>query len=194
MSETENVGLHERKKMLRKELLARRDALTDADRVRAEILITERLLGHQWFYGSDVLLAFASYGSEISTAMLIEEALRKGKKVYLPKVEGSEIVFYRYEEPEDLTEGYKGIREPSGRTQRYCYLPEETGKTLLLMPGVGFDLYRNRLGYGKGFYDRFLKDKEELQIRSIGIGHACQLADEIPAGEADLKPYQVICV
>ncbi|MCR4598091.1 MAG: 5-formyltetrahydrofolate cyclo-ligase, partial [Acetatifactor sp.] len=54
--------------------------------------------------------------------------------------------------------------------------------------------YRNRMGYGKGFYDRFLANKEELQIRSIGIGHVCQRVDEIPMDENDIKPYQVILV
>jgi len=50
------------------------------------------------------------------------------------------------------------------------------------------------MGYGKGFYDRFLEDKPELQLRTIGIGHKCQMVDEVPSDEYDVKPYQVICV
>ena len=188
------------KKALRKELLARRDALTDADQERAKVLITERIIGHQWFYLSNVILGFVSYGSEICTLEILEEALKKGKKVYVPKIEqdgqtGEDTMeFYRIRSLEKLKEGYKGILEPDGSSERYVYNTDEAKKTLILVPGVGFDPYRNRMGYGKGFYDSFLADKEELQIRSIGIGHVCQRADEIPTDENDIKPYQVILV
>ena len=181
------------KRELRKALLRRRDALSEAEQVRAEILITERILGHQWFYGSSQILCFASHGSEIRTGQILEEAVRKGKKVYLPRVEGEKMQFYLYD-PSRMVSGYKGILEPSGETERYEYSGQGDEKTLLIMPGVGFDPYRNRIGYGKGFYDRFLQDKPELLIRSIAIGHKCQMVEELPCGEYDQKPYQIIVV
>lgn len=182
------------KKELRRELLKKRDSLSPKEQERARVLITERLLGHQWFCGSDILLGFVSFGSEIGTGDLLEEARRKGKKVYVPRVEGEDMVFYRYEGAAELTEGYRGILEPAGREERYAYDPEQAGRTLILMPGVGFDPFRNRLGYGKGFYDRFLSDKEGLQLRSIAIGHSCQMVERLPQEEHDVRPYQVLCV
>ena len=188
------------KKALRKELLAKRDALTGAEQERAKVLITERIVGHQWFYLSNVILGFVSYGSEICTLEILEEALKKGKKVYVPRIERDgqsdegTMEFYRIRSLEELKEGYKGILEPDGSSEKYVYDSDEARKTLILVPGVGFDPYRHRMGYGKGFYDRFLANKEELQIRSIGIGHVCQRVDEIPADENDIKPYQVILV
>lgn len=188
------------KKALRKELLARRDALTGAEQERAKVLITERIIGHQWFYLSNVILGFVSYGSEICTLEILEEALKKGKKVYVPKIEQDgqsdedTMEFYRIRSLEELKEGYKGILEPDGSSEKFVYDADEAKETLILVPGVGFDPYRNRMGYGKGFYDRFLANKEELQIRSIGIGHVCQRVDEIPMDENDIKPYQVILV
>ena len=83
------------KKQLRRDLLSRRDALSMEELRRAEILITERILGHQWFYRSDTILGFMSFGSEIETRQLLEEALRKNKKVFLPRVEGENMRFYR---------------------------------------------------------------------------------------------------
>ena len=165
-------------------------------------MITERILGHQWYYLSDTVLAFVSYGSEISTLEILKETLQKGKKLFVPKIvrtsEGNtpkeEMIFCRITSLDQLQEGYRGIPEPEGDTEKYEYSPEEAKKTLLLMPGVGFDPYRNRMGYGKGFYDRFLADKEELWIRSIAIGHACQMTEKIPTNEHDVKPYQVILV
>ncbi|MBR6477683.1 MAG: 5-formyltetrahydrofolate cyclo-ligase [Lachnospiraceae bacterium] len=183
------------KKGLRKKLLSVRDALSEEEQTRAEVLITERILGHQWFYLSDVILAFVSYGSEIRTGQILNEALAKGKKLFLPKVTGhDEMKFYRVTSLSELREGYKGILEPDGTSEVYAYDSEGAKKTLMIMPGVGFDAYGNRLGYGKGFYDRFLEGKDELQIRSIAIGHVCQKTEKIPSDPKDVKPYQVILV
>ncbi len=186
--------IREQKKLLRKEILARRDALTEDERERGSFLITERILGHQWYYLSDRILGFVSYGSEICTTEILENALRDGKAVYVPKVEGREMQFYRIRSLEELTEGYKGIREPAGNTESYLFTPENAAKSLLLMPGSVFDPLGNRIGYGGGFYDRYLTDKEALRLRSIGIGFRCQLTEEVPVEENDKKPYQVILV
>ena len=184
----------EQKKKLRREILARRDALTKEERERGKFLITERILGHQWYYLSDTILGFVSYGSEICTTEILENALRDGKRVYVPKVEGREMQFYRIGSLAELKEGYKGILEPEGTTERYVFEPEGAAKCLLLMPGSVFDPFDNRMGYGAGFYDRYLADKEALRLRSIAIGFRCQQAETVPTEETDLKPYQVILV
>ena len=75
------------KKKLRREVLARRAALTEPERERGNLLITERILGHQWYYLSDTILGFVSYGSEICTTEILENALQDGKRVYVPKVD-----------------------------------------------------------------------------------------------------------
>ena len=186
--------LREQKKKLRREILARRDALTKDERERGKFLITERILGHQWYYLSDTILGFVSYGSEICTTEILENALRDGKCVYVPKVEGREIQFYQIQSLTELQEGYKGIPEPKGNTKRYFFAPEQAAKCLLLMPGNVFDPLGNRLGYGGGYYDRYLADKEALRLRSIGIGFRCQQAETVPTEETDRKPYQVILV
>ena len=65
---------------------------------------------------------------------------------------------------------------------------------MLLKPGAAFDGYRNRLGYGKGFYDNFLADKSALQFRTIAVGFQCQLVERIPEREGDIRPCQIICM
>lgn len=182
----------EEKRSLRKEVLARRTALPIEQRRVADMAMADRIIGHQWFYRAEVLLAFVNYGSEISTEEIISEALVKGKKVFVPKIEGESMVFYRIGSLAELQEGYKGIREPAGDTECFDYETYKDARMLLLMPGVAFDIYGNRMGYGKGFYDRFLADKELLQTYSIGIGYACQRVEQVPVDEHDLKPYQVI--
>lgn len=190
----EKACLWQEKKKIRKEVLKLRDALTAEERERGAVLLTERILGHQWFYRSEILLGFVSYGSEIDTRMIVEEAFRKKKRVYLPRVEGENLAFYRTESYGELEEGYKGIWEPKGQTEFFDSGTEEAEKILMLMPGVAFDLRRNRIGYGRGFYDRYLADKPALQLRTLAVGHACQLLEEIPGDREDIRPCQVICV
>ena len=182
---------------IRQNALRERGNLSSDERCRASLLMTERILGHQWFYRSEIFLCFVSYGSEIDTHELLSEALRLHKKVYVPKViqdsENPQMRFYRLEAMSGLTEGYKGIPEPPGTTQEYLYREEDAERTLLLMPGAAFDGYRNRLGYGKGFYDTFLADKEALRMRSIAVGFRCQMVERIPEREGDVKPCQILC-
>lgn len=193
----------EEKRVLRRQVLALRGSLTREERRRGSLLLTERLLGHQWFYLSEAVLGFVGFGSEIDTGEFLQEALRMGKRVYVPRVEGNAMNFYQIQGLEELAEGYRGIPEPVGGTKVYRYLPGdqalETGevppsKTLMLMPGVAFDRYGNRMGYGRGYYDRFLADKEELALRTIGVGFSCQLVERVPAEEHDIRPCQVICL
>lgn len=185
-----------KKRAIRREILKKRDALTVEERRNADVYMTERIIGHQWFYRAEIVLAFVNYGSEISTQEIIEEALRKGKKVFVPKIEvvrNTEVMeFYRVTSMDQLQEGYKGILEPDGSTERFEYEAYQECRMLLLMPGVAFDIYGNRMGYGKGFYDRFLADKELLQTYSIGIGYKCQQVESVPVDEYDIKPYQVV--
>lgn len=182
------------KRVLRRQILVRRDALTSQERERASLILTERICGHQWFYLADTILGFVSYGSEIDTTEILQEAIRKGKKVFVPKVEGENMIFYRIDSMESLVEGYKGIWEPLGDTEVFAYESERAEKVLMLMPGAVFDRKRNRIGYGKGFYDRYLADKPGLQLRTVAVGYQCQIVEEIPANEWDIRPYQVICV
>ena len=74
---------------------------------RGKLLITERILGHQWYYLSDTILGFVSYGSEICTTEILESALQDGKSVYVPKVEDGKMEFYRMFSLSELKNGYK---------------------------------------------------------------------------------------
>ena len=185
----------ERKKEIRKRVLAKREALTPAERYRSAVLITDSILNHEWFYNAEYILLFASYGSEISTDELLLASLKLGKKVYMPRVQGDTMEFYRIFSVDNLVTGYKGILEPDGLSERFvytCTYKQNPDKVLMIMPGAAFDPKRNRIGYGKGFYDKYLTDKQELH--TIAIGFDCQMVESIDADENDIKPMQVICL
>lgn len=179
---------------IRRMVLQARKALDDTQRQKASILLAERILGHQWYYLSENLLGFVPYGSEIDVREILQDALKREKKIYLPKVMGEEMEFFRVTSFDELQIGYKGILEPVGNTERFVYDRDLAEKTLMLMPGAAFDGNRNRIGYGKGYYDKYLRENPDLQLKTIGVGFACQMVDQIPSQEWDVRPYQVICV
>lgn len=191
---SEVAEIKEAKHNIRKEILNIRSSIPAKKRLLADMVMAERIIGHQWFYKAEVLLGFVNYGSEISTHDILLEALKMKKTLFLPKIEGDTMVFYRVESLDELTVGYKGIMEPKGNTEAFEYATYKDCPVLLLMPGVAFDMYGYRLGYGKGFYDRFLSDKEVLQTYSIGVGYKCQQVERLPVDDFDIKPYQVILV
>ena len=96
------------KREIRRSILRERDSLSPESRKKGDTLLTERILGHQWFCRSEYLLCYVSYGSEISTMEILTEALKTGKKVYVPKVlkdKDSEMAFFRIEALENLAPG-----------------------------------------------------------------------------------------
>ena len=159
---------------IRRKALARRSSMSEEERKGASLRMTDRILGHQWFYRSGKLLLFVGFGTEIDTTELITEALRMGKMVFLPRVEGAQMQFFRIFSMQDLQAGYRGIPEPDGTTEMYRYEEDACGDTFMIMPGVAFD------------------EKPGLAEHTIAIGFQCQMVDEIPTDEFDCRPYQVL--
>ena len=148
--------------------------------------------------GDMTVLTYVSFRSEVSTYRIIDRFLKMGVNVAVPRVEGEEIRFYHISSRDDLADGYMGIHEPkpdcrpweektSGLTSGS---PGSNMDTVVLVPGSVFDKKGNRIGYGGGFYDRFLTDHQGMY--SIGLAYECQIADEIPADEWDRKVDMVI--
>lgn len=182
------------KKKLRRTVLERRDAVSGEEQEAAAFRITEEILVHPWYLKAETVLGFASYGSEIGTGAILRDVLSSGKKLYLPRIMDDEMIFLRVYDLDRLQAGYKGIREPAPDGERFCYKDCMEEQILMLMPGVAFDAEKARMGYGKGFYDRFLSDKPQLMQRTIAIGHRCQLVEKIPCEDTDIRPAKVICV
>jgi len=128
---------------------------------------------------SSVVMAYASYKSEVDTIGIIKGLLEDKKKIALPKVVGDDMIFYLIEDMSDIVPGYKGIPEPVDT----CEVYEPVGKEVMLVPGVAFDRLLFRIGYGKGFYDRYLS--KYRKIISIGLAYDFQIVDSIPVESHD---------
>lgn len=191
------------KKELRKEILQLRDALTLEERQIKSHQIAEQVINLKEFIEADKVLLFASYKSEVDTFELFDAARSLSKDIYYPKVIGEEMKFYQVKEKEDLLEGYRGIREPKAEPERK-FVPKPEDKIFVLMPGAVFDEEGNRIGYGGGFYDRFLQrlaiagESEKgicnQLICRAAIAFECQVVDvgQIISKEHDIKPDCIV--
>ena len=137
---------------------------------------TNRIMKETWnlieYFKPEIILCYMAYGSELNINKVMESAYYAGIKVYLPKVEGKNMHFYRYTGIDSISSGYKGILEPDS-SERYIYDPSVAEKTLMIMPGVAFDIDRGRDGYGGGYYDRYLSNKKDL--RTVAVAFDSQL-------------------
>ena len=171
------------KKQMRKEMKERRAALSSVQRDKEEKSRLARLFALSAFQTASVLFCYASFGSEFPTNAIIEEAKRLGKRVAYPKICGVNLHFY-VETP--TQQGRFGIMEPKGETE---VVP--TAKDFLLVPALAYTEEGNRLGYGGGYYDRYLSSLEKRPF-CCGIGYSCQKAEELPLEPHDQPLDQVI--
>lgn len=197
--------MNELKKALRQEALQIRNALPIEEQQTASRKITDLFLQMDAYAECKNLLLYASYGSEVDTYDILEQALLDGKLVFFPKVVGEELIFYQVNNREDLKPGYRGIPEPDENLDKKSHgsginriptiwNPNYAKTTLLIYPGVAFDKAHNRLGYGKGFYDRFTNwCKEKGQIpENLALAYTCQIFQEIPVWKQDAKPNRIL--
>ena len=178
------------KQHIRKELLKRRNTLPEEQRQKYSKIITAQVFSLNQYIHADILLIYASYRSEVSTYKIIEHALNTNKKVFCPKVLSSGIMeFYEITSLEDIVLGYKDIPEP--KTTEFPFPNAVTLNTLMIMPLVGFDDKKNRLGYGGGFYDRYLQRFPDM--KPIALAYECQKYEsEITVEATDIKPALIL--
>ena len=152
-------------------------------------MIMDSLIQHESFVSAKDLLIYVGYQSEVDTRNIIRFAMQNGKRVFCPKVlRPGYMEFYPIKALSDLIPGFKGIPEPF--ITHKCYLPKEEDQLLMVMPLVGFDESKNRIGYGAGFYDRYLE--RFPFIPTISLGYECQKWDHLPAEATDIKPNFLI--
>jgi 5-formyltetrahydrofolate cyclo-ligase len=145
------------KNALRKQVLARRDQLGASERRSLSERIAKRLLALDSYGSASCVMAYASFGSEFETGEFIADALARGKTLVLPRVERDSRVLqlYQVRDPaRELIAGVWGIPQPRADL---CPLVPASQLDFVLVPGVAFTRHCERLGYGGGYYDGFIR-------------------------------------
>ena len=152
-------------------------------REEKDFLIADKLFSLDEYKTAKAVFCFASLDGEINTDGIINQALRDSKRVALPCCRDGEgnMDFYYISSLSQLKTGSFNVREPD-ITQ--CEMAVDFSNALLIVPGLCFDKKGFRLGYGKGFYDRFL---ERFDNNSVGLCYDEMLINSVPADEYDKK-------
>ena len=181
-----------RKQGIRSRYLGLRNNLSAGERKQKSQEIWEHVKGDPKYQAAREVLVYMDYRSEVMTTGLVEELLADtSKKVFAPKVEGMHIRFYEIKSLDELKKGYQGIREPEENPEKR-FTPDMAARleAVVLVPGAAFDRQRGRIGYGKGFYDRFFSDYGE--VYGIALSFSCQIAKEIPMEPHDRRPDIIV--
>lgn len=192
------------KSMIRKEALERRAAMPAAVRAEADRAIRERLFRLPAYAKAERILLYISVGTEVDTRRIAVDALAAGKKVYCPYCEKRPVItdpetgvkrkgagvmhFYRVTKIDALRVSTYGIPEPD--PERAEPFPGPDTGVLMLMPGTAFDPHCGRIGYGGGYYDRYLA--EHPGIPTIALAYECQLTDHVPMLPGDIAPEAIL--
>lgn len=189
--------MEEKKRKLRKEFLKKRDNLSREEIESNSGKIEKRLFALPEFHRAKTIMFYVSFRSEVATGKMMRNAMKLKKRIAVPVVHGEKIVACEIRNPrKELTKGSFGIREPKKEFRRRVNRKEID---VVVVPGVVFDNRGGRLGYGRGYYDRFLgsKSTKVTMNRShkcalIGLAFDLQIARKIPLKKKDVKVNKII--
>ena len=166
------------KKELRAQIRALKRAMTEEQIVEASARLGELFAASEQ-YKEETIYGYLPYNQEVRTVPMLERALRDGKKVAVPKCYGDEMRFIYMDDLSKVEAGYANIPEPIADE------PVADDKTaLVLMPGMAFTKNGDRMGYGGGFYDKFLA--AEPDHPTVALCYAFQMVESLPTEEYDI--------
>lgn len=209
MKQRQENTAENRKQSLRKDILRKRNALSTEEQQEKSRRILQRLFTLEEYRKAENILCYVSWRSEVQTQELIDLALAQGRKVYCPKVhvhnlekdmktvQENRMDFYRIMGLEELRPGFQGIREPQETAEGLFAGEENRGNTLMLLPGAVFDQDSfHRIGYGGGYYDRYLarcgRLIEKGLLHTAAVAYELQLVKNLPAQEHDMRVGAII--
>ncbi|MBP8934817.1 MAG: 5-formyltetrahydrofolate cyclo-ligase [Prevotella sp.] len=172
---------------LRKDIRERKRQFTSQKLSELSLMLISKLLDNDKIKKAKTILMYYSMPDEVNTHQVVDTLVALGKKVLLPVViNGEELEIREYKDKKDLREGIAyHILEPVGRKYE-----DYKNIDVAVVPGMSFDANGNRLGRGKGYYDRFLKYIP--QAYKIGICFNFQKVDIVPTEKTDIKMDEVI--
>ena len=173
------------KKALRDQIKARKRAMTEEEIVTASQRLGQLLAASAAYQAAKTIYGYLPYNQEVRTTPMLQRALEDGKRVAVPKCYGDEMRFIYLEDLSQVEKGYCGIPEPilDGPVA-------DDPTALVLMPGLAFDREGHRIGYGGGFYDKFLA--AEPNHPTLALCYAFQMLEHLETEEFDIPVDTVL--
>ena len=172
------------KSELRKQVLHEMKAISQEQKQFIDQALTEQLLQHPFYQEAKVIATYLSFPHEFQTQELIEQALKDGKKVLIPKTYPKGRMDFVVYNPQQLVKTSFGLLEPQGELE----VVEASQIDLIHVPGLAFTTEGCRIGYGGGYYDRYL---EHFTGHTLSTVYPCQVQDFIPENH-DIPVQEVL--
>ena len=173
------------KREMRAYIRTKKRAMTEAEIVSASRALGKKFRECDLYKNAKAIYGYLPYNQEVRTVEMLEQAIRDGKRVAVPKCYGEEMRFIWMDDLSKVAPGYANIPEPieDGPVADDC-------TALVLMPGLAFDPEGHRIGYGGGFYDRFLAD--EPNHPTLALCYGFQMVEHLETEAFDIPVDQVI--
>ncbi len=172
------------KKELRRFIQEQKRAMTQEQIISKSEALAKCFYASDAYRNAKTIYGYMPYNQEVRTVPMMEQAIRDGKKVAVPKVYGQEMKFILIDDFSKVEKGYAGIPEPVADG------PVAEDKTaLVLMPGLAFDKEGHRIGYGGGFYDKFLASEPDHP--TLALCYDFQMLPQVYTEEFDI-PVDVV--
>ena len=167
------------KKELRRQIREQKRAMTEEQIVAASSRLGELFLNCPQYKEAQTIYGYLPYNQEVRTVPMLEQAMKDGKRVAVPKCYGDEMRFIYMDDLSKVEKGYANIPEPIADE------PVADDKTaLVLMPGMAFTKDGKRMGYGGGFYDKFLA--AEPNHPTVALCYDFQMVEDLPTEDYDI--------
>lgn len=173
------------KQELRRAIRERKRAMTEEEIVERSNALAEKFYNSPAYQAASTIYGYLPYNQEVRTVPMLQRALDEGKRVAVPKVYGEEMRFIYLDDLTQVSKGYAGIPEPIADAP----VAEDKG-ALVLMPGLAFDPQGHRIGYGGGFYDRFLA--QEPHHPTLALCYEFQMQAHLDTEEFDIPVDTVL--
>ena len=173
------------KKELRRSIRERKRAMTEEEIVSRSQMLGLLFIQSEAYKNARTIYGYLPYNQEVRTVPMLEKALRDGKRVAVPKCYGDEMRFIYMDDLSKVEKGYANIPEPIADGP---IADDETA--LVLMPGLAFDPQGHRIGYGGGFYDKFLS--REPNHPTLALCYEFQMLPELKTEEHDIPVDTVL--
>ena len=170
---------------LRREIRARKRTMTEAEIEERSARLARLFFASGAYQNAKTIYGYLPYNQEVRTVPMLERALKDGKKVAVPKVYGEEMKFLYLDDLNAVAKGYAGIPEPIADEP---VAQDETA--LVLMPGLAFDPQGHRIGYGGGFYDKFLA--AEPNHPTLALCYEFQMLPKLDVEDHDIPVDTVL--
>jgi len=172
------------KKALRREIGALKKAMTDAEIDQCSAELAEKFFALEEYKKASAIYGYLPYNQEVRTVPILERAIADGKRVAVPKVFGEVMEFIWLDDLAAVEEGYCRIPEPIANEP-----VADEPSALVLMPGLAFDRSGGRMGYGGGFYDKYLSEHPGHPTAALCYGF--QMMEKLDMEEHDI-PVDVV--